>query len=347
MFISARNFAGYKLQTLYNEVPTTEFCTCSPCTASDDPRICNGHFMGNLDAPVCSGYEGGTYYKWNDDCITEEVCMPPEELETANVECEITHNNGTTEVVEFEGEDIVANPGSYKDVIASVVAPEVPCFEIGEERNLTFRTLGSANYLPTAAVFSMDGNLSVKCDPVEGVSEICGYTPPISDYEMHCKVKQGTFIWVPFEEEPSCGESPLPTPCSSDDDCPDAYWCSDSGYCENWCNIDDDCPGEAYCEEFTCTITCEEDSDCESGNCLEFEGICGPAEACETDEDCPEGTYCYEGQCYMSESEGCLDKPDPDQYCVDLFGPGHVCQDDPDPFYEEEYDQCVEDIIVE
>ncbi len=341
MFISARNFAGYKLQTLYNEVPTTSFCTCSPCTSSDDPRICNGHFMGSLDAPICSGYEGGTYVKWNEDCITEEVCMPPEELETVTVECEITYNNGTIETVEHEGAHIVEFPGGYKDVIASISAPEIPCFDIGD-RNLSFRTLGTANYLPTPSVFSMDGNLSVKCDPIEGVGEICGYTPPISDYAQECKiVKPSTGMWVIFEDTPSCGDSPLPVSCTDDDDCPDAYWCGINGYCKNWCNIDDDCPGEAYCEDFTCLLTCEDDSDCESGVCG-YDGTCESPEACETNADCPVGTYCFDGQCYVG---GCLSQSNPDQYCIDLFGAGWYCGDNPS--YEAEYDTCVAEVIIE
>jgi len=189
----------------------------------------------------------------------------------------------------------------------------------------------------------MDGNLSVKCDPIEGVGEICGYTPPISDYAQECKiVKQSTGMWVVFEEQPSCGDSPLPIPCSSDDDCPDAYWCSDFGYCKNWCNIDDDCPGEAYCEDFTCLLTCEDDSDCESGVCG-YDGTCESPETCVTDADCPVGAYCFEGQCYSE--GGCLSQPDPDQWCVDLNGPGYVCGDD--PFWEEDYDKCIPEVIIE
>jgi len=44
VFIASRNFAGNKLQMLYNEVPVTPSCPCEECTPNDPAWLCNGHF---------------------------------------------------------------------------------------------------------------------------------------------------------------------------------------------------------------------------------------------------------------------------------------------------------------
>jgi len=48
-------------------------------------------------------------------CLTADSCMDESEVEASTVDCTIKHNDGTVEHVSYEGEDIVENPGLYKD----------------------------------------------------------------------------------------------------------------------------------------------------------------------------------------------------------------------------------------
>lgn len=301
VFIASRNFAGNKLQMLYNEVPVTPSCPCEECTSDDPAWLCNGHFNGDITAPLCEGYVEGSNMKWQELCVTNEVCMDESEIESSTFNCTIIHNNGTVEEVSYEGQNIVDSPGLYKDVLASVVAPKAPCFS-SEGMNLSFGTLGTRSYLATPAVFSLDGDLSVRCDPTEGVGEICGYSPPVSDYEMVCNVyKEGLRWGVEHATQPSCEAASQPPACFDDTDCPVPFYCNLVGQCSNFCADDSDCPEGASCnvEEYECTMECEDATDCPEGMECE-EGMCtGEPLGCITDEDCGKSpAYCQTSNCY-------------------------------------------------
>ncbi|MEM4272070.1 MAG: hypothetical protein QXH30_00610, partial [Candidatus Bilamarchaeaceae archaeon] len=315
--IAARNFAGFKFQTFFNEVPVTESCPCEPCDSEDDPAICNGHFKGVLSAPLCEGYEKsyGKPVKWQEGCITQDVCMNEENLNQSTIICDVRYNNGTREKITFLGSDIAAYPSVYKDVISAINRPGavggsyviipnwtlentivgaktggggfgtitlgvggggsssqeelgnpplgggsaadflgqgvqigkvahgsgvtlgdvglIPCFQAGE-LNISYTTISSPSFGATPAVFPLNGDPRIACDPVEGAAEICGYVPPIIDYIMDCTIVNPNYPPA-FKEE--CSENAY-GPCFSDEDCPcdpwKCQWCDEAlGYCRD------------------------------------------------------------------------------------------------------------------
>ena|GEM_PF-1374842 len=360
VFAASRNFAGYAFQTLYNEVPITPVCPCEPCTAADPSWMCNGHFMGSLDGPLCMGYVEGSNVKWQEMCLTADSCMDESEVEASTVDCTIKHNDGTVEHVSYEGEDIVENPGLYKDVIASIIAPKVPCFGT-EGINLSFRILKSNSYLATPAVFSLDGNTSVRCDPVEGVGEFCGYTPPVSDYAMECTISKGDGLWViDLGQNPPCGGG-LPPACTSHTDCTFPSYCNEWGQCSVFCSNDADCLPGSFCNIVSassgdCTIECTSSLDCPPvQNCID--GLClGEITGCISDTDCgPSPAYCSGGECYypcgspvtitvFSIEEGAMElEISGDTICTSYYhlGSDYYCEGDGTDAY------CAPPVIIE
>jgi hypothetical protein len=190
MFAAARNFAGHSFTVYYSEaqVGAASTCPCTPCTAADDPALCNGHFQGDLSMPQCEGYQQGM--KWPDNCVSEDVCIFPEEGSGLEVSCRATYNNGTTTMISFDMDDIVRSPTAYQDVIGSIDSPEKYCFVVTDEGNaVTYSANDQNSFDSTAAVFSMDGDLEVECDPTESLLEpFCGYLPPVTDYKLECEV---------------------------------------------------------------------------------------------------------------------------------------------------------------
>lgn len=192
VFAGARNFAGHSFTIFYSEaqVGAAQTCPCTPCSPADDPSTCNGHFLGDTSLPLCAGYEEGM--KWADGCVSEDVCIFPGENSGDLVDCEIRYNNGSIAYVTYEMDAIVQSPTIYRDVIGSMDSKEKYCFRLGEEEDtaITYFMDDQHYFDPTPAVFSIDGDLYVECDPTESLLEpFCGYDPPIVDYLMECTVK--------------------------------------------------------------------------------------------------------------------------------------------------------------
>lgn len=190
VFAAARNFAGHSFTVYYSEatVGDASTCPCIPCTQADDPALCNGYFQGDSSMPRCVGYQAGM--KWPDNCVSEDVCVFPEADSGAQVECTAMYNNGTTTKIAFEMDDIVRNPSAYQDVIGSINSPEKYCFSLSEGGNaVTYFVSDQVSFDSTPAVFSLEGDTEVECDPTESLLEpFCGYVPPVTDYKLVCEV---------------------------------------------------------------------------------------------------------------------------------------------------------------
>jgi hypothetical protein len=192
VFAGARNFAGHSFTIYYSEAQVGPACPCVPCGPADKPGICNGHYLGDTSAPLCTGYQEGT--KWADGCVSEDICNYPEEGVGTEVSCLIIYNNGTRITATYEMDDVIANPSAYRDVIGSLESSESEkyCFVLDEEEgtSVTYTMTDQHNFDSTPAVFSLEGDLVVECDPTETLLEpFCGYLPPVTDYRMECEVK--------------------------------------------------------------------------------------------------------------------------------------------------------------
>ncbi len=142
------------------------------------------------------------------------------------------------------------------------------------------------------------------------------------------------------------------TPCDSNDECDDGYYCKDH-ICDSSplgipCQYDRDCSGD-YCQASTgiCVegyigYPCDDDGDCGLGmHCRQSTNTCesgGIGDPCDNDEDCDDGTSAWGHHCRVDtntcvsgnpgSTDGCFDNCDCDDLhiCVN-----RICSEDEDP----------------
>ncbi len=180
---AARDFSGFQKSIDVIEVGVAENCTCVPCTSADPAEICNGRFGGT--GPYCE-YDGPmVMVKWPENCITEEACISADELSTYDIVCSLDAGGETTNFV-VGGEQVAANPGLYKQMIAALPdAQRLPCI-----LNKTYRKTERATFLSHPLLFRNDGNLNFDCNPLAlGQSTYCGPLPELDMEGMECTLQ--------------------------------------------------------------------------------------------------------------------------------------------------------------
>lgn len=187
-FDAAALFSGKKEETFYSLVGVSEKCECVPCTALDNPGVCNGKFLGT--GPECYGYEEGTNVRWPPNCVSQDVCIPPSSLPAYKISCNVYYNNGTEAQENYTGGEIAANPQLYPDVIASIKYGEkIPCME-SSGKNISYMKMETGGYRAFPLLFRIDGNLSVDCaqPPLAAFGEACGVSLPVSERRLECVI---------------------------------------------------------------------------------------------------------------------------------------------------------------
>ncbi len=184
-FIASRIFAGYEHKTYFNEVSATEECYCEPCLPSDPDEICNGRYRGV--GYECKDYDGSRS-KWSEMCVSLNQCTLPGE-DDYEIECDVIYNNGTRTTETYHSDDIAETPQLYMDVIASIEEGYgTPCFNFSGNY-ISYVKIGEPIFQATPTMFRTDGDTAKSCTPLEGFDlSFCGYTPPVSDREMHCEI---------------------------------------------------------------------------------------------------------------------------------------------------------------
>ncbi|MDD2655467.1 MAG: hypothetical protein PHQ80_02245 [Candidatus ainarchaeum sp.] len=197
-FQAARIFAGKNEQTIVNQIGVSEECACVACTSSDDASLCNGKFGGVGE--YCSGYLPGISMKWPESCVSPDVCVSNEDLPMYRIECNVYHNDGSSERVVYDGADIAPNPRLYAAEIASIKkSGNVPCIPMGVQ-NGSFATMEVGGSQPYPILFRKDGNLSISCGGVaeEGFFSACGLESPFVNRRMDCVMaKKDVSITLP------------------------------------------------------------------------------------------------------------------------------------------------------
>jgi len=88
------------------------------------------------------------------------------------------------------------------------------------------------------------------------------------------------------------------SPCATDEDCPQNYFCdTDRNLCHHVdipCEVDSDCPGATACNQGLCATLCTSDDDCKQDWMCHHESRCVK---CMNNTDCIGGFACSNGQC--------------------------------------------------
>lgn len=96
--------------------------------------------------------------------------------------------------------------------------------------------------------------------------------------------------------------------CTSETDCGGGFGCPDWGFCAERCETEQDCSVPSVCLNQHCLHMCQQDEDCDGGECNLYSGKCepdpGPSRAgfwapCSVGEECRSGT-CSNGSCVAS-----------------------------------------------
>ncbi len=193
VFTAARKFAGHSIMTYYIEVPEKDTCDCVPCSAIDKPEFCNGRYKGR-STQTCDGYTPGASMKWPDNCIRKDLCQEPSPSAYENgIICDVVYDNGTNDTLIYKVGDVAGSPQGYRDVISSL-DDFTWCFDLLENNTVTYEKSEQHSYDSLPAVFPMDGNTSVECNPASGLMDsFCGYNPPIDKYQMSCRFSSAVF----------------------------------------------------------------------------------------------------------------------------------------------------------
>ena len=198
---ASRDFSGYGKMTSLMEIPVKDNCTCVPCTSTDPAEICNGKFAGR--GALC-GWEGErVMVKWPDDCITEDACMPGEQMADYMMDCVLVSGGQETEF-SVDGAEVVGNPELYKQMIASIEnTVDRPCF-----MNKTYGKTQITRFLSHPLLFRKDGNMSYTCNPLSvAQGAMCGPLPSLDLEQMRCTLRMKTG-WMTPGEIPSPGGLP-------------------------------------------------------------------------------------------------------------------------------------------
>ncbi len=204
---AARGFSGFGKLTSIAEVVVAENCECVPCSAGDPAEICTGRFGGT--GPVCDTSRSGTVMvKWPETCITENVCMPPGEMSTYRMVCDF-EIGGEKTTISIDGAEVEANPGLYKQMIASLgESSQLPCFS-----GKSYRRQEIAMFTSYPILYRDDGNLSYSCNPLSiAQGELCGPVPQLDLGKMECRLQTKFADGVPGGvPEPGGGPFPFGT----------------------------------------------------------------------------------------------------------------------------------------
>lgn len=199
--LASRDFSGYGEMTSLMEIPVKENCTCVPCTSTDPAEICNGKFAGS--GALCEWEGERVMVKWPDDCITEDACMPGEQMAEYMMDCVLVSGGQETEF-SVDGAEVVGNPELYKQMIASIEnTVDRPCF-----MNKTYGKTQITRFLSHPLLFRKDGNMSYTCNPLSvAQGAMCGPLPSLDLEQMRCtlRIKTG---WLTPGGVPSPGGLP-------------------------------------------------------------------------------------------------------------------------------------------